>query len=275
MTCLQIAVLSIVQGITEFLPISSSGHLILVPALAGWPDQSLIMDVAVHVGTLGAVVFYFWRDVWSMVIGLGRLARGRRRDSGTKLVLLIALGTVPAVIAGFAIKLSGAESAFRSVELVAWTTIGFGILLYIADRFFLRVRRFEHFTWAQAICIGVAQALALVPGTSRSGITMTAARMFGYERQDAARFSMLLAIPTIIGAAVLEGVELAANPEPGLIGQLAIAAALSCAVGVLAIAGLMAWLRRAGFAPFALYRLFLGGALLVWVYVYGGGSLSI
>ncbi len=273
MTFLQIAVLSVVQGITEFLPISSSGHLILVPALAGWPDQSLIMDVAVHVGTLGAVVCYFWRDVWSMVVGLGRLARGRRRDTGGKLVLLIAVGTIPAVIAGGAIKLTGAETALRSVELVAWTTIGFGILLFAADRFFLRVRRFEHFTWVQALCIGIAQALALLPGTSRSGITMTAARMFGFERQDAARFSMLLAIPTIVAAAVIEGAELVTHPAPGLIGQLAIAAALSCAVGLLAIAGLMAWLRRAGFAPFALYRLLLGGALLVWVYVYGGGTM--
>ncbi|MBM3502416.1 MAG: undecaprenyl-diphosphate phosphatase [Alphaproteobacteria bacterium] len=274
MTLLQITVLAAVQGITEFLPISSSGHLILVPAVAGWPDQSLVMDVAVHVGTLAAVVIYFWRDVWAMTRGLGMLARGRRRDPGAKLIVLLVVGTIPAVVAGGALKFAGLEGVLRSVELVAWTIIVFGLVLFVADRFFLRVRRFDQITWVQALCIGIAQAIALVPGTSRSGITMTAARMFGFERPDAARFSMLLSIPTILAAAILEGAELVANPQPDMLGQLGIAILMSAAVGVLAIAGLMAWLRRAGFTPFVIYRLLLGGALLTWVYVYGGGSLS-
>ncbi|MSO64203.1 MAG: undecaprenyl-diphosphate phosphatase [Alphaproteobacteria bacterium] len=269
MSLLHIAVLSVVQGLTEFLPISSSGHLILVPALLGWPDQSLIMDVAVHVGTLGAVLVYFWRDIRAMLLGLKKLVRGQLRDAGARLTILLIVGTIPAIIAGSAIKLLHLESALRSVALIGWTTFGFGIVLFVVDGFFLRVRRFEQLTVAHVFCIGLAQAIALLPGTSRSGITMTAARLFGFERPAAARFSFLLSVPAIAAAGILEGYELFKLNDPGLFGQVALAAALSCAVGFVAIAGLMAWVKRASFAPFAIYRLLLGGALLVGVYVYG------
>lgn len=264
MTLLHIAVLALVQGITEFLPISSQAHLILVPQLTGWPDQGLTIDVAVHVGTLGAVMVYFWRDLYGMLVGVGHLAKGRM-NPGAKLLGLLVLATIPVVIAGYLLN-KYAANAFRSVEVIAWTTLGFGLLLYAVDRLSMQVRRIEHVGWIGALFIGVAQVIALVPGTSRSGITVTAARMLGLERHDAARFSMLLSIPTILGAGVLKGAEIL-QMENFQLGQDALlSAALAFVAALAALALMMAWLRRASFTPFVLYRVALGGVLLYWVY---------
>ena len=271
MPFVHILVLAAVQGITEFLPVSSSGHLILVPFFMGWSDQGRIMDVAVHIGTLLAVVIYFWRDLLAMAHALGRsfrlVATGRPLDKEFWLIVKLVVASLPAVGAGLFIETYFGDG-MRSIEIIAWTTILFGILLYVADKMFMTIRRMEHISFLGAFFIGLFQAIALIPGTSRSGITMTAARILGVERSDAARFSFLMAIPTILGAGLLEGYKLYRSGDMSLAQDAALAGALSFAFGFLAIAFMMAWLRRASFAPFVIYRLLLG-ALLMWI-VYGG-----
>ncbi|MDZ4737039.1 MAG: undecaprenyl-diphosphate phosphatase [Rhodospirillaceae bacterium] len=267
MPLIQILVLALIQGLTEFLPVSSSGHLILVPALTGWKDQGLAVDVAAHVGTLVAVLIYFWRDVGRMLSGIARLFVGRF-DPGAKLAAFLLLGTIPALGAGYLID-EYAGDLFRRVEIVAWTLIGFGILLWVADRIGLTIRRVEHMTLAQALFVGFAQALAFIPGTSRSGITMTAARLVGFERQEAARFSFLLAIPAISAAGLWKGYELYETGSTAQLEVAAMTAAFCVLTGLFAIAFMMQWLKRANFTPFVIYRLLLGGLLLYLVYVEG------
>ena len=266
MPILHIAVLALVQGVTEFLPISSSGHLILVPAVAGWPDQGLVIDVAMHVGTLGAVILYFHRDLWSMIAGLARM---RRRDPGARLAGYLVLGTVPAVIAGFLLD-RYYPGGIRGLEVIAWTTLGFGILLFAADKLGMTVRRLEHLEVGDVIIIGLAQVLALVPGTSRSGITMTAGRLLGLERKEAARFSLLLSIPVILGAGALKGWELYQAGDPQLTSDALLAAGMAFAAALVAIAAMMAWLRRATFTPFVVYRVCLGAFMLAVIYDWAG-----
>ncbi|MEQ8440810.1 MAG: undecaprenyl-diphosphate phosphatase [Alphaproteobacteria bacterium] len=265
-----ILILAAIQGITEFLPISSSGHLVLAGPVLGFQDQGLAMDVAVHVGSLLAVCLYFWRDMWTMAVGVGRAVTGR---GGPQVRLLgnVLLATIPVLVAGYFLN-DAAGTIFRSIEIIAWTTLVFGILLWIADRVGMTIRRVEHIAWPTALVIGVVQVLALVPGTSRSGITMTAARFLGLERSDAARFSLLLSIPTILGAGALKGWEVCQTGDFGLTADLGIAAGFSFLTALIAIAVMMAWLKRAGFTPFVLYRIALGGGLLYWVY-YGGAPV--
>ncbi len=262
MSELHLVVLALVQGITEFLPISSSGHLILVPLLTGWPDQGLMLDVAVHVGTLGAVLLYFWRDVWQMLAGLVRRIAGRR-NPGARLALLIVAATVPVVVAGAGLKYVG-TAGLRNITVIGWTTLGFGVVVFVVDRWCLTVRRIEHMAMGSALAIGLAQVLALVPGTSRSGITMTVARALGYERREAARFSMLLSIPVIIAAGTVEGLELYQTGDAALTADAVFAAALAFVSALAAIGVLMRWLRRASFTPFAIYRVGLG-VYLLWL----------
>jgi undecaprenyl-diphosphatase len=263
---IHIVILALVQGITEFLPISSSGHLIMLPHLFRWSDQGLIVDVAVHVGTLGAVVLYLWRDVWRMTTGFGRLLRGRRNPDAT-LALFVVAATVPVVIAGFALKRYYPEG-IRDLAVVGWATLGFGVVLWIADRVGMTVRRIEHIGFWDAMLIGLSQVLALVPGTSRSGITMTAARLLGMERPDAARFSMILSIPTIVGAGVLEGWELYKLGDARLTADVFLAATLAFVAAIVAIILMMAWLKRASFTPFVIYRIALGIFLVAFAYGY-------
>lgn len=267
MPLLNIIVLSAVQGITEFLPVSSSAHLVLVPIFTGWPDQGLIIDVAVHVGTLLAVVIYFRRDVWGMISATGRRFRpGRRRRGGGeefRLAMLVVAATVPAVAAGWAINEFN-QDIFRGLEIIAWATVGFAILLYLADKLSLTTKRLDHLGFSGALFIGLFQALALIPGTSRAGITITAARILGMERTEAARFSMLLSIPIIIAAGSLKGWELYQAGDAQLTGTVFTAIAISFGFAIITIAGFMAWLRHSGFTPFVIYRLILG-VFLLWV----------
>ena len=273
MPLLHVIVLAIVQGITEFLPISSSGHLVLVWAgldaqgLAA-PGQTLedrlALDIAVHVGTLFAVCLYFWREILSMLLGLGSVAKGRP-DEGGMLAIYIAVATLPLIIIGFVFK-DLITLHLRNVEFVAWATICFGLLLHLSDRIGTQQRRLEQMTWGKAVFIGIGQVLALVPGTSRSGITMTMARFLGFERSEAARFSLLLAIPAILGPGLLIGVELYQAGQVALGIDAAIAAALAFVFGYATIILLIGWLRRASFTPFVVYRLLLGCVLLYWVY---------
>ncbi len=265
MELINIVVLALVQGITEFLPISSSAHLILVPVFTDWPDQGLAIDVAVHVGTLGAVVAYFWRDVIEMIVGLVRLPGGRG-GAGGRLALQVAVATVPVVLAGFWLKSSGLADQLRSAAVIGWTMLGFGVVLYVADRIGLTVKRVEHLTLPGALVIGLAQVLALIPGTSRSGITITAARFAGYERAEAARFSLLLSIPTIIAAGGLAGFDIYRSGDISLGLDAGLAALLAFLSALVAIAAMMSWLKRASFAPFVVYRVLFGGGLLIWAY---------
>ena len=266
MPFLHIAVLTIIQGITEFLPVSSSGHLVLLPAVAGWQDQGLVMDMAVHVGTLAAVLVYFWRDLWQILLGfVGGHWRRRDRRLGRALFGYLVVSAIPVIVAGGVLFLY-APTALRSPEVVAWATIGFGVLLYFADRIGLTVREVEHMTLGHAFFIGLVQVLALVPGASRSGVTMTAARWLGYERPAAARFAMLMSIPVIGASGAVAGLEIAKRGDPIVYFDTALAAALSFVMALMAIALLLALLRWVSFTPFVVYRLLLGGAVLVWLY---------
>lgn len=264
MDLMQMLVLAIVQGFTEFLPISSSGHLVLVPVLLGWPDQGLPFDVAVHLGTLGAVVFYFRHELWPMTRDALGTLRGGRRTRESDLAWWVVLGTIPAVVAG---GLFGGyvSSALRSPLVIAATTAGFGVLLWIADARGGRERDETHIGWRDALVVGLAQAIALIPGTSRSGITITAALFLGLHRQAAARFSFLLSIPVILAATCYELLQLYREPEPAQWGALLVGALAAGLVAYLTIRGFIALLGRIGLAPFAIYRLFLA-AILFWIY---------
>jgi undecaprenyl-diphosphatase len=257
----QLSVLAVVQGITEFLPISSSAHLILVPAITGWADQGLALDVATHLGSLVAVLVYFRRDVLQM---LREAASGAAVQGSRGLLLKVVVATIPVVVAGLALK-GLVETALRSPLVIAWTTIAFGILLYLADRN-RGARSVGEMRMGDAVLIGLAQVLALVPGVSRSGITMTAGRFLGYSRPEAAHFSLLLSIPTTFAACALIALELQAERGRLLDPDLWIAAALSFIAALLAIALMMEWLRRASFTPFVVYRVLLGAVLLAWLY---------
>jgi undecaprenyl-diphosphatase len=261
---LHLAVLAVVQGITEFLPISSSAHLVLVPKFLDVPDQGLLLDVAVHVGTLGAVMLYLWRDIANMLSGIGRLMRGRDAP-GAKLFGFLVIGTLPVIAAGFAMN-HYYPAGIRGIEIIAWTTLGFGILLMITDQIGMTLRRIEHLGIGDVLVIGIAQVLALVPGTSRSGICMTAGRLLGMERADTARLSMLLSIPAILGAGTLKGYELWKSGDTALTSDAFVGAGMAFIMALIAIALMMAWLKRATFTPFAIYRIILGGALLGYSY---------
>ncbi|MGB0865046.1 MAG: undecaprenyl-diphosphate phosphatase, partial [Granulosicoccaceae bacterium] len=194
---LQVIILALVQGLTEFLPVSSSAHLILVPALLGWPDQGIVFDVAVHLGTLIAVVAYFRRDIGAMIPDFFGSLTGKGMTDQARLAWGVGIGTIPAGLVGLAAK-DFIEANLRSPLVIATTTVVFGLLLLFADRTAKLVRNIEHMGWGHYIAIGCAQALALIPGTSRSGITITVALVLGLTRQAAARFSFLLSIPVIL-----------------------------------------------------------------------------
>ena len=260
MNLLQLVTVALVQGITEFLPISSQAHLILIPWVTGWCDQGLVIDIGVHFGTLLAVVVYFWRDYLGLGRGIGEAVLGRR-TAAARHAIHILIASLPVLAAGFVLR-TQLGFDFRGLAVIGWTTLGFGILLWIADRWGRREARIEHMTWGQA----------LLPGTSRSGITMTAARMLGFERSEAARFSLLMAVPVILGAVALAGLDLVRSGNAQLTAAAVIAAGLAFVTALLAIAAMMRWLARASFAPFAAYRVVLGIALLTALYGFGFGD---
>lgn len=261
MDWLQILVLSVVQGLTEFLPISSSAHLILVPVLSEWEDQGLAFDVAVHVGTLLAVVGYFRRELRVIVRdGLASIV-ARRRVGDSNLFWAVGLGTIPVGLAGLLFK-DGIEQHLRSPLVLAVATILFGLLLWWADARGRRVRDEHAITWKDILFIGLAQAIALIPGTSRSGITITAGLMLGLTRQAAARFSFLLSIPVILLAGGLYTVKLVQSGESFdwlVMGGGALLAGLTA---YLCIHFFLKLLERVGMLPFVIYRLLLGVVLL-------------
>lgn len=269
MTYLQAVVLALVQGVTEFLPISSSAHLVLVPYVFGWPDQGLAFDVATHAGTLVAVVLYLRRDLAAVTrAGLASLAprrsdeAGRRLDPTARLAWGIVLATVPVAVAGL-LAYGWVATAARSPVLIAATSIGFGLLLGWADRAGARRRELGSVTFGDAAFVGLAQALALVPGTSRSGITLTAGLARGLTREEAARFSFLLYVPVGVLAAGKEIWELAAQGGPvGSMGPTLVGFVVAAVSAYLAIGALLAWVRRQSLTVFVVYRVLLGLGIL-------------
>ena len=265
MDFVQIVALAVLQGLTEFLPISSSAHLILLPKLGGWSDQGLAFDVAVHVGTLTAVVWYFRGELAGMGRDWTLSLRQRRTVGDSRLAWAVLFGTIPVGLAGLAFK-DVIETTLRSPLVIAWTTIIFGLLLWWADAMGRRLRSEHTITWKDVLVIGLAQAIALIPGTSRSGITMTAGLMQGFSREGAARFSFLLSIPVIILAGGLNALDLVQDPAPVDWQALVLGAVLSGISAYLCIHFFLKLLERIGMFPFVVYRLLLGAVLL---YIYG------
>jgi undecaprenyl-diphosphatase len=261
LTTARAIVLGILQGLGEFLPISSSGHLIVVPWLMGWPDSGLAFDVALHLGTLLAVGFAFWRD-WARLLGAGirGLASGRPlADPGARLLLYLALASVPGALAGLLLD-DWAETAFRSPGLVCLMMALMGVVLWAADRRAAGQGEGEVVSFRDAMLIGVAQALAIVPGTSRSGATISMALFLGHRREAAARFSFLLALPITLGAALVKVPDLAGGgADLGPVVAGTVAAAVS---GLVAIRVLLSYVRTRTYGPFVVYR--LAFAMVVW-----------
>jgi undecaprenyl-diphosphatase len=260
MTTLQIVVLAVVQGITEFLPISSSGHLILIPYFTNWPDQGLDFDLAVHIGTLTAIVAYFWRTLWAMARDWFRSIAARAEVGQSRLAWAVLFGTIPVGIVGLLFR-DQIETTLRSPLVVACTTIGFGLLLGVADR--LRGTRDERkLGWLDVLAIGCAQACALVPGTSRSGITISAGLLRGLSREAAARFAFLLAVPAMTAAGLSELLHVAGTNTPIDTHALLLGGVISAVTGLACIHFFMKWLTRFGLLPYVIYRLVLGVVIL-------------
>jgi undecaprenyl-diphosphatase len=257
---LQIITLALIQGITEFLPISSSAHLILPSLLTDWPDQGLAFDVAVHMGTLAAVVTFFRDDLAAFTRGCIDTLADRRMNPESEQVAKLAAATLPVVVLGVLLQ-GWIESSLRSVEVIATTTILFGLLLAAADR---RHGETDVVSWRAAMIIGTCQALALIPGTSRSGITITAGLWLGLSRTSAARFSFLLAIPTIAGAALLMLLELATGSAPVNWTALAAGAGIAGISAYFCISAFVRLVERTGVMPYVYYRLLLGTALFAF-----------
>ena len=252
MTNIQILLLSALQGLTEFLPVSSSGHLILFSKFTSFPDQGLALDVAMHVGSIMAVMIYFSEEIWMMLKGVFKTwFIPNFKNAGSKLFWLIVIGTIPAVIAGLALKSYGMEW-LRDSRIIGWTILGFGIVLFIADKLGMTIRQIKHLTALDALLIGLAQCLALIPGTSR----------------EAAKFAMLLSIPTIAAAGMLVGWELYAAGNFQEIIYAMDGITYSFIFSILAIYIIMWWLKKSTFLPFVIYRLCLGTYLLLNSYGY-------
>jgi undecaprenyl-diphosphatase len=257
--------LAALQGVTEFLPVSSSGHLALLPALTGLEDQGLFLDVAVHVGTLGAVILYFRLDVADALRGTLGLLKGRRGPQ-ERLALGLVIATIPVVLAGLVLNLTIGSEALRSVTVIGWTTLLFGLLLYVCDQRGDQTRVVADWTPGHALRMGLWQAVALIPGTSRSGIVITGARAMGYAREDAARLAMLMSIPTIVASGALLSLDALADPSGALLRDGAIAAAFAFAAALAALHLMMRLLRSVDFTPYVIYRILLGAALLTYAY---------
>ena len=260
--------MALVQGITEFLPVSSSAHLVLIPAVTGWTDQGLNIDVAAHLGSLAAVAVYYRKDVSSLTRGVMVAVRWKP-DGNSRLALLLAVASVPTILVG-ALLVSLTTSSFRNAEVVAWATLAGALALLVADRVGLRKSNTQSMSIKHAIIIGLAQILALIPGASRAGVTITAALLCGYERREAARFSMLLSIPVVLAASAFSAFQIAAREEVALTYAALISAALAFAASYAAITLLMQWLRRASYMPFVIYRATLAIGLFWWLY--GSGN---
>ena len=267
MPLFHIFILAVIQGVTEFLPVSSSGHLVLLPQLTGLQDQGQALDVAVHLGTLIAVVVYFRLDVLRVLRGLRNLSQGVLDTPEAFLAMCLILATIPVIVFGLILKLTGLDDALRSITVIGWAMLIFGLLLYWADQKHAETREMQGWTLKHAWQIGLWQAVALIPGTSRSGICITAARMLGYRREEAARIAMLMSIPTILAAGTLSGIEVIGQADWSTLRDGAIAATFACIAAFLALALMMRFLRSFSYTPYVIYRVALGIALLGIAYL--------
>lgn len=266
MTLWYLILLALIQGLTEFLPVSSSGHLVLLPNLTGFADQGQVIDVAVHVGTLGAVILYFWPDVRLGLSGVPRLLTGRIDTPGARLAFLLLVATIPVILAGLVLHLTGLADAMRSIAVIGWAMLGFGLVLYWADQRGPTDRQAADWSLRDAVILGLWQAVALIPGTSRSGITITGARFLGYGRDSAARIAMLMSIPTIAASGILLGADAAMTANMAVLRDGAISAVFSFFAALAALALMMRLLRSVSFTPYVIYRVVLGVVLLVIAY---------
>ena len=266
MTFVHIFMLAVIQGLTEFLPVSSSGHLILLPALTSLDDQGLVIDVAVHVGTLFAVSWYFRTDVALAARGVPGMLRGQIDNQGAWLALCLTIATVPVVIVGLIFHLLGVMDMLRSVAVIGWMMIIFGIVLYLTDRFGTTTRKAGDWSLKHAFYVGLWQVVALIPGTSRSGITISGLRAMGYDRYGAAKVAMLMSIPTIIASGGLMAIDVVRVADWQAAHDGAIAAVIAFLAAWAALVFMMKLLRTVSFTPYVIYRLILGSVLLVIAY---------
>lgn len=262
MSIFYLLLVAIIQGITEFLPVSSSGHLILLPALTGAEDQGQAIDVAVHIGTLGAVILFFWADVKIGLAGIPRLLTGRIDTQGSRLAFLLIVATVPVIILGLILKLTGLSDMLRSMKTIGWAMLIFGIVLYWFDQKSPAHKESAAWNLKEAIILGLWQAIALIPGTSRSGITITGARALGYTRADGAKIAMLMSIPTIVASGILLGAEVVGNADWEMLRDAAIGALFAFFAAFLALGFMMRLLKSVSFTPYVIYRVILGLILL-------------
>lgn len=270
MPIFHLILVALIQGITEFLPVSSSGHLILLPHLTGLQDQGVVIDVAAHIGTLAAVVLYFWKDVKLVFAGLPYVVTRQWDKPGASLALTMIIATVPVILVGLVLKVTGLSDAMRTVTVIGWTMIIFGLVLYIADRRGAQAGTIEDLTATSAWKLGLWQAIALIPGTSRSGIVITGALFAGFSRTEAARIAMLMSIPTIVASGVLTGLDLIGGEVP--LRDTLIVIAFSCIAALFALSLMMRLLNTISFTPYVIYRVLLGIVLLWLSY---SGALSI
>ncbi|MDJ0630430.1 MAG: undecaprenyl-diphosphate phosphatase [Rhodobacter sp.] len=253
-----------IQGLTEFLPVSSSGHLILLPNLTGLDDQGQVIDVAVHVGTLFAVILYFRTDVKIAAAGVPKLLRWQIDDQGSWLALCLVVATVPVIVFGLILKLTGLDAMMRSTALIGWTMLIFGLVLWWTDQKGPMTKDDKRWSLKDAAVMGLWQALALIPGTSRSGITISAGRWLGYDRHGAARLAMLMSIPTIFASGLVLGAEVALTANAAAARDAAIAAGFAFVAALLALVFMMRLLRSISFTPYVIYRVGLG-VVLLWI----------
>lgn len=266
MTLIEIIMLALIQGITEFLPISSSAHLILPSAVFGWHNQGLAFDVAVHMGSLLAVLIYFRNDIGRMTVAWLSQGFSKQQSTDSKLAWWVIIATIPAVMVGFAIK-DLVEVYARSALIIAITTIAFGLLLWYADIKAKQFKTIDKLSWRNALVIGLFQVLALIPGTSRSGITMTAGLLLGLTREASARFSFLLSIPTILGAGSLATLDLLEAQQAVDWTAMLYGVGFSFFSAYACITLFLTWISRIGMLPFVIYRMLLGIALLIFVFI--------
>lgn len=261
----QAVVLALVQGLTEFLPISSSAHLIFPSQILGWEDQGLAFDVAVHLGTLTAVMLYFKSDLRIMATKVVQAIRSGQLNPESRLALAVIIGTVPAGLTGLILN-DWIENNLRSISVIASTTILFGVLLGLADKLGQKSLPEMEISWKTGLMVGLAQTLALIPGTSRSGITITAALLLGFSREASARFSFLLSIPLILAGGGLKGLELAQSPNHVEWASIILAATLSAIIAYLTIRIFISLLEQIGMMPFVIYRILLGLVLFAYLF---------
>jgi undecaprenyl-diphosphatase len=266
MTLFEIIILALIQGLTEFLPVSSSAHLILPSELLGWQNQGLAFDVAVHVGSLFAVILFFRKEIVTLTAAWFSHGFSKKQSADSKLAWFIAIGTLPGIFFGFLMK-DWIELNARSMTIIAITTLVFGVLLWFADKYGKQTRGLDKLTLKSVLLIGVAQAIAIIPGTSRSGITMTAGLFVGLDRESAARFSFLLSIPIILGAGLFSAIELSHSISEVDLRALGYGALFSFLSAYACIALFLKWIAKLGMLPFVIYRLLLGLILLLVVYL--------